>query len=155
MGMAEEAASLRARIQAPKPSEPRRQDSRLWSAVKRKYREREDRLNEQGLLTWDAVDSAVKEFAPLARQKRGLKTHGNLKPYWRIVLEKRFDPGRFDEEHFRMPREHITLQLKVYRDGSWTLGGADSKKRVPVRSRSAADIRNRLVKFLAHGRDTG
>ena len=102
---------------------------------------------------WDAVDGAVKEFVPLARQRSGLETHGAIKRYWRIVLETRFDPGRFDEKHFRMPREHIKLQLKVYRDGSWTLGTATSAKRAPVRSRGAGDVRDRLVKLLAHGRD--
>src|SRR5690348_5125435 len=103
MGMAEEAASLRSKTEAPRPTpgEPKKPDSRIWSAVKKKYREREDRLNAEGLLTWDAIDSAVKEFAPLARRRRGIETHGTLKRYWRIVLEKRFDPGKFDDKHFR------------------------------------------------------
>jgi hypothetical protein len=59
MGMAEEAASRRSRLQAPRPrpTEPQANESRLWSAIKKKYRAREDRLNAEGLLTWDAVDN--------------------------------------------------------------------------------------------------
>ncbi len=51
MGMAEDAAFLRSKTQAPRPYEPKKPESRLWSSVKRRHQEREDRLNAAGLLT--------------------------------------------------------------------------------------------------------
>ncbi len=51
-----------------------------------------------------AVDSAVKGVRAACAQQNGLETHGNVRRYWRIALEKGVDPGRFDDKHLRMQR---------------------------------------------------
>jgi hypothetical protein len=129
MGMAEDADKLRSKIES-QAREPGLFDG-LRAKSKAKSEEREQRKNEEGLLIWDAIDDAVKEFVPLARQQRDLPTRGIVKKYWQIAVGARvdvvdliaLDPGFATDIH-----------LRVFRDATWKLGTVSSAKRAPMRS---------------------